>query len=544
MQSISEKPMKLLKICKCVMDCLVLYNSQNQFEKNVAKTLIKMLNDNHINSILCNENIQITSYREKLKASVLIVVYSSQTNNSDKIKSIINIAFNSKTVIIPFVLDLTPMDDELYYFLNRKQWVVVNDDIEQKHTELVAAVQVALGRSSSHIGQEMHIKIITQEDAYIFIDDRLIGRVPANKCYSYNAIKKNSYTVVAKAVENPLFSIEYNNVQVYDEDVILNVDFSQQRELAIKTIPERKLMFRNRRILEFEHSGYRRFVVDEKLWGFVNKYYQVLNEELYTSVRDFDGEFATIEKGECEGLIDIFGNIVIAPNKYKRLYGSGIDCRTYAKDFIIVKDINNRMGVINIYDEVIYECKYDLICQYNNYFISVTTNGNTGIINRSGKEFWNSSEGVYSFIFNSNHLLFIKSNNDIEILDEDGNCLYSITDCSKVGFYHQGVISFCRNDRWGLMNLTTQEEIVAPIYLSILPFSEGLAAVLNSDYKVGFVDERGKMVIECAFQCPNYFASSFYDKSQQAKMFSFYQGMCKIDDFKNRYINKHGEICL
>lgn len=66
-------------------------------------------------------------------------------------------------------------------------------------------------------------------------------------------------------------------------------------------------------------------------------------------------------------------------------------------------------------------------------------------------------------------------------------------------------------------------------YISLYPFSEGLAAVKNQDEKIGFIDKTGALVIPCAFDA----SSDFCD------------GLCPVQkDGKWGYIDKSGNVVI
>lgn len=73
--------------------------------------------------------------------------------------------------------------------------------------------------------------------------------------------------------------------------------------------------------------------------------------------------------------------------------------------------------------------------------------------------------------------------------------------CEK-GAFCNGIVSFERNNRWGLYNIYEQKEIQPAIYRCILPISEGLAAVVDDSNKVGFVDIHGNLIIDCRYDNP------------------------------------------
>lgn len=130
-----------------IIDCLILYNDQVESEMSIAKEIADYLNTNSIVAKIISGYNPSSDGKEIDGALVLIVLYSEQTNNSEIIKSCINTAFNQKKAIIPFVLDSSSMDDELFYYLNRKHWIVVDKKIEESLVQLLSALRVVLGHT-------------------------------------------------------------------------------------------------------------------------------------------------------------------------------------------------------------------------------------------------------------------------------------------------------------------------------------------------------------------------------------------------------------
>lgn len=524
------------------IDCLILYNSQVKPELLIAEELVSYLKSNDIDAkIISGDNPSLNNV-EIDEAILLIVIYSKQTNNSEKVKSCLNAAFNAKKVIIPFVLDTSPMDDELYYYLNRKHWIVSNSNVEDSLIQLLSAIRVVLGRAQSYSITSVFVKLFPIEDTYVFINQDNKGIARAHQWFSIPVIRDVEYNISLKAVEAPLLSIDYHNIKIHDEDIVLNSDFSYHRQLLIESIEERQAFLKDARVLQSESDGYRRFEILGK-WGFVNKYCQSLTEDrLFKDCYDFKHGYATIMENDYEGLIDIFGRVIIPPTKYKRV------CLSY-ENFIIVRDDNYKAGAINIEGETLLKCKYDHIWyNENNYFFFVCLNNIYGTVNKDGVEFWDNEYGNYSCVNGSKFLLFIR-NNEIDILNENGEILHTIKECNAIESQYKGVISFKRNNMWGLYNLNKQTEILPAIYRCILPFSEDMAAIVNSSNKVGFVDINGNIIMDCIYDNPHseLETSRMLHVLKKEELFTFKNGLCKVSfpgSNSDRYINVKGEICL
>ena len=331
---------------------------------------------------------------------------------------------------------------------------------------------------------------------------------------------------------------------------MLHSDFSCQRQQIIESVDERMALFKTAKIYD-EYNGYRRYKLYDGLYnkyygtGYINKYYQCITEgNRFQDGDDFRDGYATVKDNNLEGLIDIFGRLII-PIKYKRV-------DFCYEDFILVKNDNWRAGAMNIYGETRIECKYDSIWQgfVDDCYLHIELNNTQGIINNKGVEFWDNEYGSYSCVNDPKILLFIRES-EIDILNEDGEKLYTIKNCSAIGSHYNGIVSFERNNRWGLYNIYEQKEIQPAIYRCILPISEGIAAVVDDSNKVGFVDIHGNLIVDCRYDNPY---PEKLEKPQdllhllkKQDYFIFKNGLCKVY-FKGshsiHFINSAGEICI
>ena len=516
---------------------------------SIAKEIADYLNTNSIVAKIISGNNPSSDGKEIDSALVLIVLYSEQTNNSEVIKSCINTAFNQKKAIIPFVLDSSSMDDELFYYLNRKHWIVVDKKIEESLMQLLSALRVVLGHTQSYTSSSLFIKIYPTEDTHIFICDDYKGIAKAYQWFKAPVNEGVEYDISLRAAENPLLIIDYNKIKIIDEDLVLHSDFSCQRQQIIESVDERIGLFKYAKIYD-EYNGYRRYELYDGLYkyygcGYINKYYQcVTGGKRFQGGYDFRDGYATVIENNLEGLIDIFGRLII-PIKYKRVYFC-------YEDFILVKNDNWRAGVMNVYGETRIECKYDSIWTEfeDSCYFRVELNNMCGIINNKGVEFWDNEYGRYSSVNDPKILLFIRES-EIDILNEDGEKLHTIKNCSAIGSHYNGIVSFERNNRWGLYNIYEQKEILPAIYRCMLPIGEGIAAVVDDSNKVGFVDIHGNIVIDCRYDnpYPEELEKPYYFLLNQLKRqdyFIFKNGLCKVYHKRTstHFINSAGEICI
>lgn len=77
--------------------------------------------------------------------AIMVLIYSEDSNNSSQVANEVDRAFNNRKIIIPFMVDETPMNDDFDYYLSRKHWLVAYPDYKEKLMPLVEAVALNLG---------------------------------------------------------------------------------------------------------------------------------------------------------------------------------------------------------------------------------------------------------------------------------------------------------------------------------------------------------------------------------------------------------------
>lgn len=62
----------------------------------------------------------------------MVLIYSCESNTSHQVANEVDKAFSQAKTIIPFLVDSTPMCDELDYYLSRKHWLVAYPNYKEK----------------------------------------------------------------------------------------------------------------------------------------------------------------------------------------------------------------------------------------------------------------------------------------------------------------------------------------------------------------------------------------------------------------------------
>ena len=87
------------------------------------------------------------------------------------------------------------MDDELFYYLNRKHWIVVDKKIEESLVQLLSALRVVLGHTQSYSSSSFFIKIYPNEDTHIFICDDYKGIAKAYQWFDCDTLNVPSISL-------------------------------------------------------------------------------------------------------------------------------------------------------------------------------------------------------------------------------------------------------------------------------------------------------------------------------------------------------------
>jgi len=71
---------------------------------------------------------------------IMVLIYSEYANASEHVCNEIDWAFHEGKIIIPFLVDNTPMNEEINYYLRRKHWLIAYPNYEEKFYSLVETI--------------------------------------------------------------------------------------------------------------------------------------------------------------------------------------------------------------------------------------------------------------------------------------------------------------------------------------------------------------------------------------------------------------------
>ena len=135
-------------------DVFISYSSK---DKIVADAVCHVLEQHGIQcwiaprDVLPGSKYAIEIMRGIEKCRVMVLVYTKASNQSDHVASEIENAFNGGKTIIPFLVDNTPMNKEMCYFLNRRHWLVAYPHYAMQLENLAKAVANVLGIKTNNI---------------------------------------------------------------------------------------------------------------------------------------------------------------------------------------------------------------------------------------------------------------------------------------------------------------------------------------------------------------------------------------------------------
>lgn len=97
--------------------------------------------------------------------SLMVLIYSEDSNSSSQVANEVDKAFSHGKIIIPFMVDSTPMNDDFDYYLSRKHWLVAYPDYKKMLMPLVKAVATNIGieiqRPQSKVSNSISRKEVT-----------------------------------------------------------------------------------------------------------------------------------------------------------------------------------------------------------------------------------------------------------------------------------------------------------------------------------------------------------------------------------------------
>lgn len=159
-----------------MLDVFISYSSE---DKTVADAVCHVLEENNIacwiapRDVLGGNTYAAQIVHAIKEASILVLIFSEHSNNSEHVGNEIDRAFNFNKPIIPFAIEKIETSEELDYYLGRKHWLIAYPSYKEKIQDLVITVKRLLGKDEISIlekGNEcVPIKMITIEGGTFYM---------------------------------------------------------------------------------------------------------------------------------------------------------------------------------------------------------------------------------------------------------------------------------------------------------------------------------------------------------------------------------------
>lgn len=129
----------------------------------------------------------------------------------------------------------------------------------------------------------------------------------------------------------------------------------------------------------FEHDLYS--VKKDGLWGFINKFGELMIEHKFEAIRYFREDFAAVKKDDKWGFIDKSGNIVIK-NEFDDV-GHFNEVNNFNEGLVAVKK-DDKWGFIDKSGKIVADFQYDLVRYFQEGYAAVMKDGKWGFIDKKG----------------------------------------------------------------------------------------------------------------------------------------------------------------
>src|SRR3984885_2960234 len=139
--------MGLLEPCILSAPIFISYSSKDQ---QIAETIYQALEARGLDcwiasrDVRAGENFQEAIVRALRSAKVMLLVFTSNANNSDEIKKELVLAGRHRVTVVPVRVEDVVPNDAFTYELATRQWIDLFKDWERQIEQLVAQVEMIL----------------------------------------------------------------------------------------------------------------------------------------------------------------------------------------------------------------------------------------------------------------------------------------------------------------------------------------------------------------------------------------------------------------
>ncbi len=172
-------------------------------------------------------------------------------------------------------------------------------------------------------------------------------------------------------------------------------------------------------------------------------------------------------------------------------------------NLIVVGDENGNIMYINKKGKTVLKPENGAYTYFFDGLAESHKDGKCGFINKKGKQvIENQYKRVLSF--SEGVTWAVKENGHPELIDTKGNVKFTLEQAESVRAFHDGLAVFTTigddgKNKYGCVN-KSGKTVIEPQENQIFNFYQGKAIVTNrNDYKKGYIDQSGKIIINCQF---------------------------------------------
>ena len=194
---------------------------------------------------------------------------------------------------------------------------------------------------------------------------------------------------------------------------------------------------------------------------------------------------------------------------------------------LIPAQVNGKYGYYDDYADHKFG-SFDYAGTFQDGLAAVETEGKWVLVDTAGMV---ARDGFEQIVIDLSGLYLV---NDTIMVKESGSYVVynskwerkAVLSCDEVDILSSdGIIAFCTGGKWGFADMTGNV-VITPEYTNARSFSNGLAAVQNSDGLWGYIDRENRLIIDYIFTDAGYMSSA---------------GVCPVQEFEVSYDADTGE---
>lgn len=203
-----------------------------------------------------------------------------------------------------------------------------------------------------------------------------------------------------------------------------------------------------------------------------------------------------------------------------------------------VKNLNDKWGYIDKRGNLKIDYIYESADFFSDGKASVCKDGKYGYIFSDGKYFIEPQYDLCcSFSDGAGRVVVNDGMNSFKhgFVNENGEVFLNEIYNNNTGDFHEGLAYFEKDGKFGYVD-KKGNIVIKPQFQFAFDFSEGLAMVINDEYKCGFINKEGKVVIDFKYDPLDI---NFVEKG------GFREGLARVrENNEYKFINSNGETVI